>query len=64
VLKLGAESQDPALPLEGGRQRAHAGVFTALRRHSPGSPRDRNAIDDLTGIAAAILEKDEGGGLK
>jgi len=64
VLELGTKSGGRTLPLDGGGQRALAGVFTALRRHSAGSPRYRSAIDDLTGIAAAILEKDEGGGLK
>jgi hypothetical protein len=64
VLELGTESQGRTLPLDGGGQRALTGVFRALRRHSPGSPRYRNAIDDLTGIAAAILEEDEGGGVK
>ncbi len=64
VLELGAESEGPALPLDGGRQRALAGVFDALRRHSPGSPRYRNAIDELTGIAAATLLEDEGRDVK
>lgn len=58
VMELSAGGEGSALPLDGGHQRSLARVFAALRKQSPGSPRHRAAIDDLTGIADAILAED------
>lgn len=58
ILALGAELAAPTLPLGGERQRSLARVFSSLRRYPPGSPRNRRAVEDLTGIVAATLEDD------
>lgn len=59
VLELTPAGESAALPLEGGQQRALAGLFVSLARHAPGAPRHRAAIEELTGITAAILREDE-----
>ncbi|MEM9173850.1 MAG: GTPase/DUF3482 domain-containing protein [Myxococcota bacterium] len=59
VMELPAQGEGSVLPLDGARQRELAARFGALRKHAPGSPRHRAAIDALTGIVDAILGEDE-----
>lgn len=59
VMELPGQGEGSAVPLEAGQQRGLASVFGALRKHAPGSPRYRAAIDELTGIVDAILREDE-----
>ncbi|MCR9093908.1 MAG: GTPase/DUF3482 domain-containing protein [bacterium] len=57
ALESGGEG-GAALPLDAAHQRSLARIFGALRKQAPGSPRYRAAIEELTGITAAILEED------
>lgn len=61
VMELPGPGEDGRLPLDGSRRRSLARVFAGLRRHAPGSPRHRAAIEGLTGITDAILAEDAAG---